>query len=156
VTVAGARSAAERRTGSIQADMTQPWAAQLPDAMPLRELLTAARNVGEGAALCIFAPAESIELTDRRGFAALVIAYTRFEEPVAILDDGCCALLIREGSTAGATAAAQRILAEAGRVGLASQLRVGVAPVVETPEDALLAARAGAVAGMPGQVAVAA
>lgn len=134
--------------------MTQPWAAQLPDAMPLPELLAAARLAGDGAALCVFAPADTVTASDRRGYAALVIAYTRFEEPVAILEDGCCALLIREGGAAGATAAAQRILVEAGRVGLASFLRVGVAAVVESAEDALLAAREGAVRGVPGEVAV--
>jgi hypothetical protein len=136
--------------------MTQPWASQLPSAIPLRDFLVAAAAPESDAAVCVFAPDESVEPNDRRGYAALVIAYSRFEEPVAILDDGCCALLIREGGVSAATAAARRILAQAGRMGLASRLRVGVAAVLDTPDDALLSARGGAAASTPGEVSGAA
>lgn len=136
--------------------MQLSWAAQLPSAIPLRELLVVARGLETDAALCVFAPDDTVEPADRRGYAALVIAYTRFDEPVAILEDGCCALLIREGGASAATAAARRILTEAGRVGLASRLRVAVCPVLDTAEDALLSARQGAASTAPGEVTQAA
>lgn len=133
--------------------MTQPWAAQLPSAIPLRDFLVAAAAPETDSAVCVFAPDESVEPNDRRGYAALVIAYSRFEEPVAILDDGCTALLIREGGVSAATAAARRILAQAARMGLEMRLRVGVAAVTDTPDEALLSARSGAAGGSPGEVA---
>ena len=136
--------------------MSQPWAAQLPSAIPLRDLLAVARESADDAVVCVFAPAESVEQADRRGYAALVVAYTRFEEPVAILDDGCCALLIREGGPSAAIAAARRILGQAGRLGLAAQLRVGVAPIGDSPQAALQSARLEAAGGQPGEVAGAA
>jgi hypothetical protein len=136
--------------------INQPWAAQLPAAIPLSELLHVAEQAGEDAAFSVFAPDDSVELADRRGYVALVIAYTRFEEPVAILDDGCCALLIRDGGTSAASAASRRILTQAARLGLASQLRVGVAPIHDSPEAALRAARIEAASGEPGAIAGAA
>jgi hypothetical protein len=136
--------------------ISQPWAAQLPSAIPLGELLAVAQQAGEDAAFCVFAPDDSIELADRRGYVALVIAYTRFEEPVAILDDGCCALLIRDGGTSAASAAARRILTQAARLGLASQLRVGVATILGSPDAALRATRAEAAGCAPGAIAGAA
>lgn len=136
--------------------ITQPWAAQLPAAVPLSELLTAAEQSGDDAALCVFSPDETVEHGDRRGYAALVIAYTRFEEPVAILDDGACVLLIREGGPSSASACARRILAQADRMGLASRLRVGVAAILDGAGQALHAARDQAATGVPGEVAGAA
>ena len=131
----------------------QPWAAQLPSAVPLHDLLSAADQAGEHAAFCVFAPDESVEPGDRRGYAALVIAYSRFEEPVAILDDGSCLLLIRDGSTSAASAAARRILTQAGRLGLARKLRVGVAAILDGSDDALRSARAQAATSEPGEIA---
>jgi len=136
--------------------ITQSWAAQLPSAVPLGELLAAAEQSGDDAALCVFSPADSVDPADRRGYAALVIAYTRFEEPVAILEDGSCVLLVREGGTSSATACARRILGQAARMGLASRLRVGVAAILDGAGQALQAARAQAASGEPGEVAGAA
>jgi hypothetical protein len=133
-----------------------PWASQLPTAVPLSVLLGAAMEAGDGAALCVFAPDGTVEPGDRRGYAALVIAYTRFDEPVAILDDGCTVLLIRSDGVSGANAAATRILDQAGRMGLASRLRVGVAGIQGAPADALRSARSRADIGRPGQIAGAA
>lgn len=134
----------------------QPWAAQLPSAVPLSELLSAADQTAGDGAFCVFAPSEAIAPADRRGYAALVIAYSRFEEPVAILDDGACLLLIRGGGLAAAAAAARRVLTQAGRLGLATRLRVGVAQIVDGPDDALRTAQGLAGGGLPGEVAGAA
>jgi hypothetical protein len=136
--------------------MSLPWASQLPAAVPLGALLAAAVEAGDDAAVCVFAPDATVEAGDRRGYAALVIAYTRFEEPVAILEDGCTALLIREGGVSAAAAAATRILNQAARMGLASRLRVGVAPIQRTPAEALKAARLEAASSLPGRIAGAA
>jgi hypothetical protein len=134
------------------------WASQFADAVSLSDLAAAARQAGEDAAVCVFVPDETVEFGDRRGYAALVIAYSRFEEPVAILEDGGTALLIREGGVAAAAAVAARILAQAARMGLASRLRAGVAALSGwgSVEAALRWARTEADAGEPGQIAGAA
>lgn len=136
--------------------ITHSWASQLPSAIPLGELLTAAEQAGDDAALCVFSPDDTVEQADRRGYVALVIAYTRFEEPVAILEDGSCALLIREGGRPAASACARRILGQASRMGLASRLHVGVAAILDGAGQALHAARAEAETSEPGEVAGAA
>ena len=136
--------------------MSQPWVAQLPSAVPLRDFLAAAAEAADDAAVCIFAPDDGVEPQDRRGYAALVIAYSRFEEPVAILDDGCTALLIRDGGLLGGAAACRRIVAQAARMGLESRLRVGVALVAHDAATALRNARTFASKGMPGEIAGAA
>ena len=136
--------------------MSQPWTAELPSAIPLRDFVTAATSAGVDAAVCVFAPDDTVEGHDRRGYAALVIAYSRFEEPVAILEDGCTALLIRDGGLGAAAAAARRILAQAGRMGLNAHLRAGLALVGARPEQALRTARSAAVDSAPGAVAGAA
>ena len=136
--------------------MSQPWVAQLPSAVPMPEFLAAARDAAEDAAVCVSAPDDSVEPQDRRGYAALVIAYSRFEEPVTILDDGCTALLIRDGGAHAGTAACQRIVAQAARMGLESRLRVGLALTGGDPATALRAARSNAARGVPGEIAGAA
>lgn len=136
--------------------MSQPWVAQLPSAVPLRDFVVAAAEAASDAAVCVFAPDDSVEPQDRRGYAALVIAYSRFEEPVTILEDGCTALLIRDGGLAAGAAACRRILAQAARMGLESRLRVGMALVAGDPATALRAARTNAAKGEPGAIAGAA
>jgi hypothetical protein len=136
--------------------MSQPWVAQLPSAVPLRDFVASATEAADDAAVCVFAPDDSVEPQDRRGYAALVIAYSRFEEPVTILDDGCTSLLIREGGLAAGVAACRRIVAQAARMGLESRLRVGVALIAHDPATALRSARSIAAKGLPGEIAGAA
>jgi hypothetical protein len=136
--------------------MSQPWVAQLPSAVPWRDFVAAATEAADDAAVCVFAPDDVVEPGDRRGYAALVIAYSRFEEPVSILDDGCTALLIREGGLPAAAAACRRIVAQAGRMGLESRLRVGLALIAGDPAVALRNARSSAARGVPGEIAGAA
>ncbi|HEV7678012.1 MAG TPA: hypothetical protein VGQ42_05555 [Candidatus Dormibacteraeota bacterium] len=134
--------------------MSQPWVAQLPSAVPVRDFMANAIESAPDAAVCVFAPDDSVHPGDRRGYAALVIAYSRFEEPVTILDDGCTALLIREGGTAAAAAACRRILGQASRMGLESRLRVGIGLIAGAPDLALRAARSAAAANAPGEIRV--
>jgi hypothetical protein len=136
--------------------MSQPWVAQLPSAVSLRDFLAAAAEAADDAAVCVFVPDDSVEPQDRRGYAALVIAYSRFEEPVTILDDGCTALLIRDGGLAAGSAACERIVAQAARMGLESRLRVGMALVDRDAAAALRGARSSASKGSPGEIAGAA
>lgn len=136
--------------------MSQPWVAQLPSAVPLRDFLAAATEAADDAAVCVFCPDDSVEPQDRRGYAALVIAYSRFEEPVTILDDGCTALLIHDGGLGAGAAACRRIVAQAARMGLESRLRVGVALVDGDPGSAVRSARSIASKGVPGEIAGAA
>jgi hypothetical protein len=136
--------------------MSQPWVAQLPSAVPMRDFVAAANEAASDAAVCVFVPDDTVEPQDRRGYAALVIAYSRFEEPVTILDDGCTALLIRDGGLLAGAAACRRILNQAARMGLESRLRVGMALIAGDPATALRSARSNAAKGEPGAIAGAA
>jgi hypothetical protein len=136
--------------------MSQPWVAQLPSAVPMRDFVTAANEAAPDAAVCVFAPDDAVESHDRRGYAALVIAYSRFEEPVTILDDGCTALLIRDGGLSAGASACRRILGQAARMGLESRLRVGVALIAGNPSTAVRSARGIAAQCEPGRIAGAA
>lgn len=136
--------------------MELPPISQLPWAVGHDRFLAAARAVtGEGAC-CLFVIDESIPATARSGYAALVIAYARANEPVTILEGGAAALLIRDGGVASGQVAARRLLAQMSRLGLQETLRAGVAPLGPVVDDAIAVARAVASSASAGQVAVAA
>lgn len=128
----------------------------LPWQVTRAEFLRSAAAVGSGGACCVFVIDDAIPLSARPGYAALVIAYARADEPVCILHDGAAALLIRDGGTASASVAARRVLGQMQRLSLEQTLRVGVAALGNDPDDAMSTARAAAVAGAPGAISVAA
>jgi hypothetical protein len=134
--------------------MELPPISQLPWAVGHDRFLAAAGAVtGEGAC-CLFVIDESIPASARSGYAALVIAYARANEPVTILEGGAAALLIREGGVTSGQVAARRLLKQMNRLGLQETLRAGVAPLRDGVADALVRARALAVAAPAGEVAV--
>jgi predicted ABC-type transport system involved in lysophospholipase L1 biosynthesis ATPase subunit len=136
--------------------MELPPISQLPWAVGHDRFLAAAGAItGEGAC-CLFVIDEAIPANARSGYAALVIAYTRANEPVTILEDGAAALLIRDGGVASGQVAARRLLKQMSRLGLQDTLRAGVAPLSGGVDDAIAAARALASGASAGQVAVAA
>jgi hypothetical protein len=129
---------------------------QLPWAVGHDRFLAAASAVtGEGAC-CLFVIDESIPASARSGYAALVIAYARANEPVTILEGGAAALLIRDGGVASGQVAARRLLKQMSRLGLQETLRAGVAPLAAGVDAAISAARTLASGASAGEVAVAA
>ena len=117
---------------------------QLPWQVQQDEFVRAAKDVGEGGACCMFVIDESIPKSARSGYAALVIAYARADEPVCILVDGSAALLVREGGVASGRVVAQRILDQMRRLSLDQTLRAGVVPIGDDPAAAIAAARSAA------------
>ncbi|TMC47872.1 MAG: hypothetical protein E6J14_14130 [Chloroflexi bacterium] len=134
--------------------MDTPWTAQLPAAVPVDDLVAEAAIAGVTSACCVFA-ADGVAYPERRGYAALVVAYSREGEPVAVLDDGAAVLLIRDGGVAAAATVAKRILGQAARVGLDLEMRVGVAALGESARAGIHAAREAARTVSPGRIAAA-
>ncbi len=134
--------------------MELPPISQLPWAVGHDRFLSAAAAVtGEGAC-CLFVIDEAIPASARSGYAALVIAYARANEPVTILEGGAAALLIRDGGVASGQVAARRLLQQMSRLGLQETLRAGVAPLRGAVDDTLARARALAVGASAGEVAI--
>lgn len=134
--------------------MDMPPVSQLPWAVGHDRFLAAAGAVTGDGACCMFVIDESIPASARSGYAALVIAYARANEPVTILQGGAAALLIRSGGIKSGEIAANRLLKQMSKLGLQDTLRAGVAPLVESVDSAIDCARALAVAAAPGAVAV--
>lgn len=134
--------------------MEPPPLSQLPWAVGHDRFHSAAAAVlGEGAC-CLFVIDESIPPSARSGYAALVIAYARANEPVTILEDGAAALLIRDGGVSSGQVAARRLLKQMSRLGLQETLRAGVAPLTAGVDAAIANARDLATSAPAGEVAV--
>lgn len=125
---------------------------QLPWQVTQDEFVEAARAVGDGGACCMFVIDDSIPQSARSGYAALVIAYARSDEPVCIQGDGSAALLIRDGGVASGRVVARRILDQMRRLALDETLRAGVAPIGDDPAGAMTASRQAAESGDPGTI----
>lgn len=132
-----------------------PPISQLPWAIGHDRFAAVAEAVtGEGAC-CLFVIDEAIPASARSGYAALVIAYARANEPVTILEGGAAALLIRDGGVAAGVVAAKRLLKQMSKLGLQQTLRAGVAPLTGAVDGAIEAARDLAAGADAGEVAVA-
>lgn len=136
--------------------MELPPISQLPWAVGHDRFLSAANALTGDGACCLFVIDESIPANARSGYAALVIAYARANEPVTILEGGAAALLIGDGGVMAGQTAARRLLKQMSRLGLQETLRAGVAPLLADVDDAIASARALAVGAAAGEVAVAA
>lgn len=131
-----------------------PGVSQLPWAIDHERFLAAAAEItGEGAC-CLFLIDESIPSAARSGYAALVIAYARADEPVTVLRGGAAAILIREGGTRAAETAARRLLRQMSKLGLQQTLRAAVTSLDGGIEAALAQARSLAAGTDAGGVAV--
>jgi len=129
--------------------------AQLPWAVSHEEFARAAGRVGQGGACCVFVIDEAIPRNARSGYAALVIAYARADEPVYILEDGAAVLLVRDGGTAAGQVAARRVIGQMQRLALEQTLRAGIAPLSGDIDGAMLTARSAAERGGAGAITVA-
>ena len=134
--------------------------AGLPPVSQLPWVVGHERFVADGTALtgdgacCFFLIDESIPATARSGYAALVIAYARANEPVTILEHGAAALLIREGGVRSGGVAARRLLKQMSKLGLAETLRAAVVSLADGVEQALTQAHDLAAGAEPGEVIV--
>lgn len=132
-----------------------PPISQLPWAIGHDRFVAAADAVTGDGACCLFVIDETIPASARSGYAALVIAYARANEPVTILEGGAAALLIRDGGVASGVVAAKRLLKQMSKLGLQQTLRAGVAPLRGGVDGAIETARDLAASGDAGEVAVA-
>ena len=128
---------------------------QLPWQVNREEFIEQARLVGSGGACCAFVIDSSIPQSARSGYASLVIAYARADEPVCILDDGSAILLIRDGGTNSGQVAAKRILDQMRRLALEQTLRAGVVPLGDDAGAAMDASRRTAESGGAGAISTA-
>ena len=126
--------------------------ASLPWSMDLNELLTEAATNRESAA-CLFTIESHIPADARKGYSALVIAYTRDGEPVTIFDDGAALLLVKSGGIDAARAAAGRVISQMHRLGLERTLRAGVVAIDNAPQTVVSRARDVVATAQPGAVA---
>jgi hypothetical protein len=127
----------------------------LPWQVSLAEFTRSAIEVGPDGACCVFVVDPSIPTTARSGYASLVMAYSRADEPVCILEDGAALVLVREGGAASGNALAQRVVGQMRKLGLELTLTAGVALFGNDPGQAIAAARAAAESVPAGQVGTA-
>jgi hypothetical protein len=128
----------------------------LPWQVSLDEFTRSAIEVGPEASCCVFVVDPSIPSAARGGYASLVMAFSRADEPVCILEDGAAIVLVREGGNPSGNALAQRVLGQMRKLGLELTLTAGVALLADDPAKGIAAARAAAVSVTPGQVGTAA
>jgi hypothetical protein len=124
----------------------------LPWQVTMAEFTQKAAEVAADGACCAFVVDPSIPQAARGGYASLVMAYSRADEPVCVLDDGAALVLVRDGGIASGKALAERVLAQMRRLALELTLTAGVALIGGDPGAAVTAARAAATSVAPGQI----
>jgi hypothetical protein len=124
----------------------------LPWQVTLAEFTRNAGEVRSDGACCAFVVDPSIPQSARGGYASLVMAYSRADEPVCVLDDGAALVLVREGGIASGKALAERVLGQMRRLALDTTLTAGVARIGDDASQAVTAARSAAASVAPGQI----
>ena len=113
----------------------------LPWSVTRAEFVNTARDTGDGGACLVFLVADDIPSAARAGYAQLIIAYARANEPVTIDPDGTSVLLITEGGVAAGRVVAERVFHLMRRISLETTIRAGVAALGGDPEAAIAIAR---------------
>jgi hypothetical protein len=113
----------------------------LPWAVTRAEFLATARDTGSDGACLVFVVSDAIPPGARAGYAQLIIAYARANEPVTIDRDGTSVLLITEGGVDAGAVVADRVFGLMRRISLETTIRAGVAALVGDPETAIASAR---------------
>jgi hypothetical protein len=124
----------------------------LPWQVTLVDFTRKAGEVRNDGACCAFVVDPSIPQSARGGYASLVMAYSRADEPVCVLDDGTALVLVREGGIASGKALAERVLGQMRRLALDTTLTAGVAQIGDDASQAVTAARSAAASVAPGQI----
>jgi hypothetical protein len=140
--------------GTMTRDMSQSALSHLPWSVTRAEFLNTARDTGGDGACLVFVVAEEIPESARAGYAQLIIAYARANEPVTIDADGTSALLITEGGLNAGRVVAERVFGLMRRISLESTVRAGVAALGSDPEAAIATARSRARRAAPASVVV--
>ena len=124
----------------------------LPWQVTLAEFTEKAAQGGSDAACCAFVVDPSIPQAARGGYASLVMAYSRADEPVCVLDDGAALVLVRDGGIASGKVLAERVFVQMRRLALELTLTAGIAAIGDDPSQAVTAARAAAESVPAGRV----
>lgn len=132
--------------------MNDPALSHLPWSVTRPEFINTARDTGADGACLVFVVADAIPASARAGYAQLIIAYARANEPVTIDGDGTSVLLITEGGVAAGRVVAERVFGLMRRIALESTVRAGVAALGRDPEEAIALARQRAERAAPGAV----
>jgi hypothetical protein len=127
----------------------------LPWQVTLTEFTHKAGELGGDGACCVFVVDPSIPQAARGGYASLVMAYSRADEPVCVLDDGAALVLVREGGIASGKALAERVLAQMRRLALDLTLTAGVTLIGDDPTQSVVAARSAAESVAAGEIGIA-
>jgi hypothetical protein len=127
----------------------------LPWQVTLAEFTEKAAEVEDDGACCAFVVDPSIPQAARGGYASLVMAYSRADEPVCVLEDGAALVLVRDGGIASGKVLAERVLAQMRRLALDLTLTAGVALIGDDPSGAVTAARTAATSVPAGQIGTA-
>ena len=121
--------------------VTSDALSHLPWAVTRAEFLITARDTGSDGACLVFVISDQIPPGARAGYAQLIIAYARANEPVTIDSDGTSALLITEGGVDAGATVADRVFGLMRRISLETTIRAGVAALAGNPEAAIATAR---------------
>jgi hypothetical protein len=138
--------------GGERMSVNEPALSHVPWSVTRPEFINTARDTGGEGACLVFLVADDIPATARAGYAQLIIAYARANEPVTIDRDGTAVLLITDGGVAAGRVVAERVFGLMRRISLESTVRAGVAPLGRDPEAAIAAARLRAQRAEPGGV----
>jgi hypothetical protein len=133
--------------------VNDPPLSHLPWSVTRPEFLNTARDTGGDGACLVFLVADDIPPTARAGYAQLIIAYARANEPVTIDRDGTSVLLITEGGIVAGRVVAERVFGLMRRISLEGTIRAGVAALGGDPEESIALARQRAERAAPGAVA---
>jgi hypothetical protein len=109
----------------------------IPWAVTRAEFVATARDTGRGGACLVFVISDEIPPSARAGYAQLIIAYARANEPVTIDGEGTSTLLITEGGVDAGAVVADRVFGLMRRISLETTIRAGVAVLAGDPEAAI-------------------
>ena len=132
--------------------MSDAALSHIPWSVTRAEFIHTARDTGSGGACLVFLISDEIPFSARAGYAQLIIAYARSNEPVTIGDDGTSVLLITEGGVEAGRVVAGRMLNLMHRISLQATIRAGLAPLGGDPEVSIASARRRAQMASPASV----
>ena len=118
-------------------DVKSQALSHLPWAVTRAEFLATARDTGSDGACLVFVISDEIPPSARAGYAQLIIAYARANEPVTIDGEGTSTLLITEGGVDAGAVVADRVFGLMRRISLDTTIRAGVAALAGDPEVAI-------------------
>jgi len=132
--------------------MSEVALSHIPWSVTRAEFVHTARDTGAGGACLVFVVSDEIPPSARAGYAQLIIAYARANEPVTIDGDGTSVLLITEGGVEAGRVVADRVFGLMRRISLERTVRAGVAALGGDAEASIATARRRAESAGPASV----